>query len=919
MKNALIGLLLAGLLLAALAQAQTLHTVDDADVNLTTPGQNNGATTTVFVRNVGSGGVRHGFVKFDLGTLPAGITGNEVAKASLRLFVRDVADAGSIDIHVVLGPWNEATITAASSPPISAPFATIPISTGDINSFVIIDITPLVQDWVDGVTPNNGIAILPNTADNVRLTLDSKENTMTSHPIEIDVALTGPTGPQGPEGPAGPEGPQGVAGPTGPEGPAGPQGPQGIPGPQGPQGPQGPEGPQGPQGVQGATGPQGSQGPQGDPGAQGPQGDPGPIGPAGPQGPVGITFEGPWNAGTPYDPSDVVTYEGQTWFALETNLNQTPGGVNTCGAGSDSCWSLLAAIGAQGPQGEIGPVGPTGPQGPQGDPGPQGPQGPQGATGPQGPQGPQGVPGPQGPQGPQGPEGPQGPAGSANIAGNVNTVIKFTGTTTGGDSQIFDDGARVGIGTPPFSGAKLDVAGAIDAKGYNIEGNRVLSVPGTDNVFVGVSAGQSNTTGQLNTAIGRSALQDNTTGSSNTATGQNALLRNTTGSSNTATGAGTLSFNSTGSFNTAVGFAALLVNTIGFENTAAGNSALLNNTSGSRNTAVGTAALHNNQFGGNNTAVGWLALLSNAAHANTAAGSEALRSNSTGANNTAVGRAALFSNTTGSGNTATGLFALLRNTSGGSNTAVGLQALSDNTTGLNNTASGVDALTSNTIGNSNTAFGVNALRTNTDGSANTAIGVGADVAGASLSNATAIGAGAIVDLSDKVRIGNSSVTTIEGQVAFTASSDKTKKENFRLVDGEEVLRKIRALELTSWNYIGHDPQKFRHYGPMAQDFFAAFGRDGVGTIGTPTTINSGDIAGILMIAVQALERRTMELKEKDGRIAALEKEAAELKAKQAQIDAIAARLHALEVRLDPPVQVRLETRASDETAATNQH
>ncbi|MBI4587523.1 MAG: hypothetical protein HY725_01675 [Candidatus Rokubacteria bacterium] len=34
---------------------------------------------------------------------------------------------------------------------------------------------------------------------------------------------------------------------------------------------------------------------------------------------------------------------------------------------------------------------------------------------------------------------------------------------------------------------------------------------------------------------------------------------------------------------------------------------------------------------------------------------------------------------------------------------------------------------------------------------------------------------------------------------------------------------------------------------MAQDFFAAFGHDGVGTVGTPTTINSGDKAGILMI------------------------------------------------------------------------
>jgi Chaperone of endosialidase len=106
---------------------------------------------------------------------------------------------------------------------------------------------------------------------------------------------------------------------------------------------------------------------------------------------------------------------------------------------------------------------------------------------------------------------------------------------------------------------------------------------------------------------------------------------------------------------------------------------------------------------------------------------------------------------------------------------------------------------------------------------------------------------------------------IEGQVAFTAVSDKTKKENFQPVNGEAVLGKIRGFELSSWNFIGHDPKEFRHYGPMAQDFFAAFGHDGMGQIGTETTINSGDMAGILMIAVQALEKCTAELKQKRRR------------------------------------------------------
>ena len=95
-------------------------------------------------------------------------------------------------------------------------------------------------------------------------------------------------------------------------------------------------------------------------------------------------------------------------------------------------------------------------------------------------------------------------------------------------------------------------------------------------------------------------------------------------------------------------------------------------------------------------------------------------------------------------------------------------------------------------------------------------------------------------------------------MGLTVVSDRNKKENFLPVDGAEVLRKIRGFPLTSWNYIGHDPKEFRHYGPMAQDFYAAFGQDAVGAIGTPTTINSSDLSGILMSAVQGLDTQTRE-------------------------------------------------------------
>ena len=245
---------------------------------------------------------------------------------------------------------------------------------------------------------------------------------------------------------------------------------------------------------------------------------------------------------------------------------------------------------------------------------------------------------------------------------------------------------------------------------------------------------------------------------------------------------------------------------------------------------------------------------------------------------------------------------------------MGVSALQNNTTGGSNTASGLNALRNNATGGSNTASGVSALSSNIFGSSNTALGAGADVSLGNLTNATAIGAGAVANASNKIRLGNTAVTAIEGQVPYTFTSDRNQKENFQPLDGEEVLGKIRGLGLTSWNYIGHDPKQFRHYGPMAQDFFAAFGEDGVGTVGTPTTINSGDMAGVTLAAAQALERRTVK---HENRIAGHDQQVLELKKAKAEqsrrIDALRAenvdlkaRLEALEHRMGNAAFTRAE-------------
>jgi hypothetical protein len=102
-----------------------------------------------------------------------------------------------------------------------------------------------------------------------------------------------------------------------------------------------------------------------------------------------------------------------------------------------------------------------------------------------------------------------------------------------------------------------------------------------------------------------------------------------------------------------------------------------------------------------------------------------------------------------------------------------------------------------------------------------------------------------------------------GGSSWGCISDSTKKENFHTVNGDYFLGSLSNLKLGSWNYKGQDSKKYRHYGPMAQEIFHYFGNDELGTIGCDTTLTTADMDGIMMICLQALERRTTELQNKN--------------------------------------------------------
>ncbi len=95
--------------------------------------------------------------------------------------------------------------------------------------------------------------------------------------------------------------------------------------------------------------------------------------------------------------------------------------------------------------------------------------------------------------------------------------------------------------------------------------------------------------------------------------------------------------------------------------------------------------------------------------------------------------------------------------------------------------------------------------------------------------------------------------------SWSAISDVRLKENFLPVNAETILKKIATLPLSTWNYKEQSSKASRHYGPMAQDFFKAFGHDDLGEIGCDTLINQQDFLGVNLIAIQALEKRTTEL------------------------------------------------------------
>jgi hypothetical protein len=121
-----------------------------------------------------------------------------------------------------------------------------------------------------------------------------------------------------------------------------------------------------------------------------------------------------------------------------------------------------------------------------------------------------------------------------------------------------------------------------------------------------------------------------------------------------------------------------------------------------------------------------------------------------------------------------------------------------------------------------------------------------------------------------------------GSSSWSQLSDRNAKSNFAPVDGREVLNLLAEIPIETWSYKTQDAN-IRHIGPIAQDFYAAYG------LGLDELhIDTVDLDGVSLAAAQGL----YEISQEQAQIIeSLREENSQLKA---ELDSLDSRMDALE-------------------------
>lgn len=303
--------------------------------------------------------------------------------------------------------------------------------------------------------------------------------------------------------------------------------------------------------------------------------------------------------------------------------------------------------------------------------------------------------------------------------------------------------------------------------------------------------------------------------------------------------------------------------TVGWANPS--GSTLINNV-GTRNLFGGNPVGSPGGTSADNTFFGWNAgAVSTTGSWNVAIGSQAGQNNVVGGLNVLIGWRAGFGTASGlfNGNTFVGAQAGQVATSG-PNTFIGEKSGLATSNGTQNVFVGNSSGLLNNSGAQNTFLGYFAGDTNTGGQGITTVGYNSDVSLPNLTNATAIGSGAIVDADNKVRIGNTAVTVIQGQVAFTNVSDRRFKTNIApIASGLDVIMNLKPV---SYNMKNSADTRL-NWGFIAQDVEQLVGtNNAVVTVGTDKDRSLGlrysDFVAPLVKAVQEQQDQISDLNSK---------------------------------------------------------
>jgi sulfatase modifying factor 1 len=134
---------------------------------------------------------RVAFLYFNLDDIPEG---SVVKMARLRFYVPSIKAKGAgLGIHRVTGQWNEA-IPGAQPGYETAPVAEIEASKLGSRRFMSVDVTSLVQDWINFTAENEGFAVTALSTGSARISpasvvISAKEGPALGLPALLDIEL----------------------------------------------------------------------------------------------------------------------------------------------------------------------------------------------------------------------------------------------------------------------------------------------------------------------------------------------------------------------------------------------------------------------------------------------------------------------------------------------------------------------------------------------------------------------------------------------------------------------------------------------------------------------------------------------------------------------------------------------------------